>query len=221
MKNMTNKTKIIIAIVALIIIAGIVVIATKGFNFDLRTKPTNRIQLYIQKEFDMQDIKNIVNEVMPNEKVMLQKVELFEDSVAITANEITDEQKQAIIDKVNEKYELEISADSTVTQAIPNTRLRDLVKPFVLPFALATAIALVYMAIRYRKQNAIKVVLMTLLYLVVAEAVLISLIAITRVPMGRVTMPAVLVVYVVTLWAVTAKYESALSASKAESEKKN
>ncbi|MEI3394135.1 MAG: hypothetical protein V8R82_00115 [Clostridia bacterium] len=39
---------------------------------------------------------------------MIQKVEVFEDSVSITAKDITDEQKQSIIDKVNEKYETEL-----------------------------------------------------------------------------------------------------------------
>ena len=41
---------------------------------------------------------------MPKTKTIIQKVEVFEDTVSITAKEISEEQKQNIITKVNEKY---------------------------------------------------------------------------------------------------------------------
>ena len=109
MKNITKKQKMIFIILAVIIIAGIAVISTIGFNLELKMQETKKIELYIQKDFEISDIKNIVKEVIPDESIIIQKVEVFEDSVSITAKDITDEQKQSIIYKVNEKYLLVVS----------------------------------------------------------------------------------------------------------------
>ena len=104
MKNITKKQKMIFIILAVIIIAGIAVISTIGFNLELKMQETKKIELYIQKDFEISDIKNIVKEVIPDESIMIQKVEVFEDSVSITAKDITDEQKQSIIDKVMDNW---------------------------------------------------------------------------------------------------------------------
>ena len=96
MKNITKKQKIIFIILAVIIIAGIAVISTIGFNLELKMQETKKIELYIQKDFEISDIKNIVKEVIPDESIIIQKVEVFEDSVSITAKDITDEQKHIL-----------------------------------------------------------------------------------------------------------------------------
>ena len=132
-----NKKTIIIALLILIVIAGVIVTLTVGLNFDLRYQDTKKIELYIGKTFEYNDIKNIVNEVMPGQDNIIQNVEVFEDSVSIIAKDITDEQKTNIINKVNEKYGTEISADSTEITKIPNTRGRDIVKPYIMPFTIA------------------------------------------------------------------------------------
>ena len=110
MKNLTKKQKIIMSIVAIIIIAGIAVVAFMGFNFDLRFQTAQKLELYLGEDFKIADIQNITKETMPNEQVIVQKVEVYGDSVSIIAKEITEEQKQKIIEKVNEKYELELKA---------------------------------------------------------------------------------------------------------------
>lgn len=216
MKDLTKKQKIVMSIVAIIIIAGIAVALAMGFNFDLRFQSTKKLELYLEKEYEISDIKNITNEVMPNEAVLLQKVEVYEDSVSIIAKEITEEQKQSIIEKVNEKYQLELNADETEIATIPNTRGRDLIKPYVVPFIIATVVILAYMAIRYRKLNWVKIILKTIAVLIIAEATLMSLIAITRIPIGRLTIPMIVTVYILTFVALTAKLEKQLEASKEE-----
>lgn len=216
MKDLTKKQKIVMSIVAIIIIAGIAVALVMGFNFDLRFQSTKKLELYLEKEYEISDIKNITNEVMPNEAVLLQKVEVYEDSVSIIAKEITEEQKQSIIEKVNEKYQLELNADETEIATIPNTRGRDLIKPYVVPFIIATVVILAYMAIRYRKLNWVKIILKTIAVLIIAEVTLMSLIAITRIPIGRLTIPMIVTVYILTFVALTAKLEKQLEASKEE-----
>lgn len=218
--NITKKTKIIAIIIAIIIIAGIAVTATIGLNYDLRYQSAQKIELYIEKDFNNSDIKNIVNEVMPNIPVIIQKVEVFEDTVSITAKEITDEQKQNIISKVNEKYGTNLSADSTEIESISNTRGRDLVKPYIFGFVMSILIILIYIAVRYMNLGVLKTLGQIILTLVLTQAVLLSVIAITRIPVGRLTMPIVVAVYLLTLIGLTTKFEKDLATKKQEKKKK-
>ena len=217
-QKMTNKTKIIIAIIAVVILAGIIITLTIGLNFDLRYQESKSIQLYLETDFDISDIKQITDEVMPGEKVIIQKVEVYEDTVNITAKDITDEQKQSLIDKVNEKYGTELSADSIAVESIPNTRGRDIIKPYIAPFVIATLIILLYMAIRYRKLGIIKALVKTVVVSVVAQATLLSVMAITRIPIGIVTIPLVITVYLLTLVGLTTYFEQQLAKNKKKEE---
>lgn len=218
MKETTKKQKMIIAIIILIIIAGIIITATMGLNFDLRFQESKKVELYLGKDFEIKDIKQITNEVMPNQYVIVQKVEVYEDSVSIIAKDINDEQKQNLVNKVNEKYGTEISNDTTEIVTIPHTRGRDLVKPYILPFAISMIIILVYMAVRYRKLGVIKTVLQTIFVCILTQVVLLSIIAITRIPVGRLTMPISVAVYLLTLVGITSNLENKLKIEN-ESEK--
>lgn len=219
MKEISKKVKILAFFIAIVMIAGIAVTLTIGLNFDLRYQETKKIQLYLEKEFELADIKQITNEVLPNQPVILQKVEVFEDTVDILARDITEEQKNDIINKVNEKYGIELSQDTVTIINIPHTRGRDIIRPYVTPFAIATIIILIYMAVRYYKLGMIKTLLKTVALLVVAQATLLSVMAIARIPIGRVTIPLVLAVYVLSLIGITTCFEKKLSEKKKEEEK--
>ena len=210
-QKMTKKSKIIIAIIALVIIVGTIVTLTIGLNFDLKYRDSKNIELYLETDFNISDIKQITDEVMPGEQVIIQKVEVYEDTVSITAKDITDKQKQSLIDKVNEKYGTTLSADSIETKNIPNTRGRDIIKPYLQPFTIATLIILVYMAIRYRKLGVIRILLKTIIVSLVAQATLLSIMAITRIPIGTVTIPLVITVYLLTLIGLTTHFEKKLT----------
>ena len=216
MKKLTKKTKVICLILAVIIIAGIIVVATTGFNVELDMQKNNRVELYLEKDFEIPDIKNITNEVFQNEPVVIQKVEVFGDSVSITANEITDEQKQQLVEKVNEKYSLELIADSIEVEQIPNEKIRDLINPYIFAFSLATGLILVYMILKYKKIGMLNILVKTLCTIVIAQATLFSVIAITRIPVGRLTIPMVIVVYLATLYTLTHSYENKLDKIKEE-----
>ena len=214
-----NKNKILIILIAIILIAGIAMIVIKGFNFELKYQNTQRVEMYLKQEFNVSDIKNITNEVLAGQTVMIQKVEVYEDMVAITSNQITDEQKTNLVQKINEKYGTELNADEIQIENIPHTRGRDIIKPYLIPFALATGIILVYVAIRYRKLGAVKVILKTAIILVVAEAVLASVIAITRLPIGKTTIPLAIAVYLLTLVCITSSLENKLKINAKKEEK--
>lgn len=221
MKEIIEKNKVLISIIAIIVVVGIIMTAVMGFNFDLKYQQAKKVELHINKEFAISDIKEITNEVLENNGVIIQKVEMFEDTASIIAKDITDEQKSNLITKINEKYGTELSAEETEIVTIPHTRGRDIVKPYIIPFLISTVIIIVYMAIRYYKLNFIKVVLETIGVLVVAQILLFSVMAITRIPIGRLTIPLMILVYVLSLLGITNKCEKDLATKKAEQEEKN
>ena len=221
MKNISKKTKIITFLVTALIIAGIIVIFKIGLNFELKYQSSKYIQLYLTKQFEISDIKQITNEVFPNQEVIIQKVEVFEESVGITTKEITEEQQTSLITKINEKYGTELGTDSIKIVNIPHTRGRDIIKPYIVPFIVATIIILIYMALRFYKLGILKTVLKTGSLLVISQAVLLSIMAITRIPIGKLTIPLVLIVYVLTLGIITVDFEKKLSDKKKEEEESN
>ena len=219
MKNISKKTKILSFLIAIIIIVGIVVTLTVGFHFDLRYQATKKITLNLATTFEVKDIKQITDESLANQEVLIQKVEIYEDMVSILAKDITEEQKTNIVNKINEKYGTELSADTIEIKSIPHARGRDILKPYILPFIIATAIILVYLAIRYHSLGTIKVIIKTGMIVVLAQLVLFSLIAITRIPIGRLTIPMVLGVYVLTLVGITSYFEKKRMQKKQEEDK--
>ena len=219
MKQFIKSKQLKIILIALVIIAGIVMIAVKGFNFDLKYQDTQRVELYLKTEFNISDIRQITDEVFGNQKVMIQKVEVFEDSVSITTTSISDEQKNNLITKVNEKYGTELTAEDTTVEDIGHTRGRDIIKPYILPFVVAVVIVLIYLGIRYYKLNIAKVIAKSIGIMVLAQVLLFSVIAITRIPIGRLTIPMVILVYLLTLFGITTKFENDLSKKKLEESK--
>ena len=201
-----NKKIIAIAILALIILAGIVVVNILGFNKQLEFKQGQSIDVYVRKEIDEKKIKEIANEVLGKEN-MVQLVEIYKDMVTIRAEQITEEQKNNIVNKIKENYEFEQTAEETVINTVPATRILDMYKHYVVPMLISGVIILAYMLIRYNKEGIIKVLLRTILIPIIAELVLLSLIAITRVPLGVYTPILVIIVYLASIVFVTKKNE--------------
>ena len=219
MKQFIKSKQLKIILIALVIIAGIVMIAVKGFNFDLKYQDTQRVELYLKTEFNISDIRQITDEVFGIQKVMIQKVEVFEDSVSITTTSISDEQKSNLITKINEKYGTELTAEDTVVEDIGHTRGRDIIKPYIIPFVIAVIVVLIYLGIRYHKLSIAKVLAKSIGIMALARILLFSVIAITRIPIGRLTIPMVILVYLLTLFGITNMFEKDLAKKKLEENK--
>lgn len=205
-----TKTKILIALIAIILIAGTVMIFTKGLAFELKYQDSQKVELNIGKTFEEKDIKSITNDVFGKQPVMIQAIEVYKDAISITTTQITDEQKTELVTKINEKYGTEISADDVTIEDISHIRGRDIIKPYIMPFSIATVIILVYLAIRYNKLNSLKVLLQTAGIIVLSQLVLLGIMAITRMGIGKVTIPAILVVYVLSTYICTRKFDTDL-----------
>lgn len=203
---MNKKLKIAITmIIACIIIVGAIITFTMGFNVDLIYSKNKQVTISIGKEFNIEDIRDIIKEVTNQNKMILEKVELYEDMVSIKLEDITNEQLEAINSKINEKYEIENSVDSLAVVENSNVRLRDLVKEYIYPIILSFVLIIVYLVVYMfinaklgNKLNIIENVIKLTLSIILSQSVLFGLIAILRIPVNRLTIPCSLTLYAIT-----------------------
>ena len=202
-----NIKIIVIAIEALVILAGIVIINIMGFNKELRFSQSERIDVYIENEADKAKVKSIVNEVLGDQNNMVQTVEIYQDMVTIRAKEITEDQKNDIVSKLKENYEFKQTAEETTIKTVPATKIVDMYKKYIVPFVVSGALVLIYMAIRYYKKGIWKVLARTICMPVLAELFLLAVIAIARIPLGRFTPVLVIGMYIASITGVVIENE--------------
>lgn len=214
--------KIVYAVLAVIIIIGIIMIATVGFNVDVIYSNHREVKVYVGKDYDIYEINQIVNEVIPDEKIVINGVEKFNDSFVIKAKNISDEQIENLKQKISEKYEIseENKTNMITIYDVGNLRIRDVIRPYVVPVIIATVIILVYMAVRYKKLGAVKVILQEIVVLAIAGALLLSIICITRCPVNRLFIPSGLTVYILTIITTNLQFSKQLENIKEKEEKK-
>ena len=66
------KNKILVGL-AIVIIIGIIIITFLGFNVDICYRNYNLVDIKIGQDFNINDIKQITNEVFPKKSVEIQK----------------------------------------------------------------------------------------------------------------------------------------------------
>lgn len=208
MKN--NNTKLLAILIAIILIVGVTMIFTKGLTFELKYQDSKKVEINLGKTFEEKDIKEITNEVFGNQPVRIQAIEVYKDAVSITTTEITEEQKSNLVTKINEKYETELNDNDVTIEEVAHTRGRDIIRPYVIPFVISTAIILVCLAIRYYKLNTIKVLAQSAGIIILAQMVLLCIMAITKMPIGIFTIPAILLVYIISTYICTTKFDEDL-----------
>ena len=200
------KKKICI-IIALILILGTVLTLTVGLNVSLDYSAHTMVEVPLQKEFLISDIKAITKEVFPQGKIEIQKASEFEDMIFIKVEGLTDEQKSLLCQKINEKYGTEIKVEEILVEQVANTRLRDVIKPYIIPVIITTIAILIYMGIKFKKQGVLNIVLQTSTLVVVSQWLFLSLLVITRYPINRIVIPAGLMIYLAVLLVLNYLYE--------------
>lgn len=219
MKLSENK-KIVILGLILLVIAGIIVVALKGFNVNLMLSQHESVDFVIGKEFNISDIESICKDVFGDKKVILRKIELFDDAINVNVLSITDDEKQNFIDKMNEKYETQYTVEDLTISTVPNVRIRDLIKIYIKPVCISAAIIVVYIFIRFKKINPLKIVVKTIFIIISTEAALASLIAITRIPLSAIIINLMLLIALLELLLSLYKAEKKYLKLKNSDEKK-
>lgn len=205
---MKPKNKIIITsiIISLIIIAGIATIILWGFNKELKYQEGQKIDIYIEKQVDAKKIKEIADEVLGMHNIV-KIVEVYQDMVTIKATNISEDDKNDIVNKVKEIYEFNQTAEATTIDTVPATKIIDMYKQYILPFVISIILVSIYMGIRYYKNGILKVLSKSIFIPLIAELILLSWIAIARIPVGRFTPMLVILIYVISVIYVTRKNE--------------
>lgn len=204
---MKANNKIILLGLCLLIVAGIVVVTLTGFNVSLMYQKHESISLYIAKQIDLNEIKSICKEVFKGKEVVVKEVEIFEDSVNISVESITDEEKNNLITKINEKYQTEILADDVEVDSNAKIRIRDIIKPYIKPVLISTVLIIAYMIIRFRKMKVLELLGKIGIIIVLTELALASIIAITRMPVSPIIINLLTVVAVIELLVYINKLE--------------
>lgn len=207
MKEQKNANKILFMIAVIIILIGAIVCAIKGFKIELLYASRQEFMVSSSTELDTAKIEEIAESVLGNKKVKVQELERFGNAVEIVSTEITEEEKENIINKINEEYSSDISKDDINIISVPNTRIRDILKPYILPGIITFVASLLYFVMIYHKIGLKKVLLKGILVPVMVELTYYSIIAITRIPFGRVVNAISIGLYVISLGALAVCFQ--------------
>ena len=263
---MDKKKKIMAIIIALIIVVGIIVVATKGFNVSLYLKSHTILSYTFDQAIEKSDVKEICKEVFGSKNFDVRMVEVFDDSVYIISETITEEEQEQLLEKLSslnsnesETEEVEESTETeetienseeiesteieeTTEEAVEsetdesteeveetssteddanyyiyydsNVELFDLVKPYILPLAVAAIIVILCMIVRYKILKSEKVIKKTLLFIaesIVLLLVLLSIIAIFRIPVNTWMLPfliLLMLIYIVIRFEIEIRKKS-------------
>lgn len=209
-KKTKMKNKLLYILIAIVIIAGIVVGYTAKFKFSLAYDDSIRVEMYIGKDYTKADVEAIAKDAFGTNEVLVQEVEFFKDSVAITVRESDDEKLNNLVAKVNEKYGTTLAKDDLTVVDVPHYRGRDIMSNYIVPIAISAVLIIVYSIIRFRKIELAKVVAKLLIWPIIVEALYLSILAIARIPISYYTLPLGIILAVITLTIITYKNEKKL-----------
>ena len=188
------KIKTLLAIAILIIVAGIIMVATLGFNVDLKYQDVKQIEIGLETEYNIEDIRQITNEVFENKKVEIREVEAFGTVVGIRVKEATEEQINLLLEKTNQKYGTENTTDTIRVKDVPRLRIREMLIPYILPVTITVLATIIYAWIGTKNW---KTMLQLLLEYIIIGGVYFSIIAITRIPINEITIVVAFMILIV------------------------
>lgn len=203
-----GSKKIVLLGVILLIIAGIVVVALKGVKVSLVVQQHEEINIYTGKPTEINVVKDICKEVFENKQVIVKGIDTFTDAFSINVESITNEEKTALIEKFNEKIGVNITLEDVSEKTVSNIRVRDIVRPYFKPVTISVILIAVYIVIRFRKENALKLLGKITGIIILTEAVIFSVIAVLRIPLLPIIVNIMFVIGIVELCAYIYKLEN-------------
>lgn len=182
-----------------------VAIDSKNISEDELKNLFTKLNERYQKSYDIKDLK---------------KNDILVEQNATSVSSMTDDEVVTLIATIKEKYNLEYTKeelqDTTTLIRMTNVgkiSMYDMLKGFVSPVIISLAIIVVYFAVRYRKlyKNAwIFEPVKLFIRMILSQAFLIGVIAITRIPVSQYIAPLLLLVWVLQLVSETVKNEKIL-----------
>lgn len=212
------KNKILYGIIAIILIAGIAAFFIHGFNIGNVYGSYTKIGLYIETGVNKEEVRQIVNESFENSEYQMQDVEYFGEMVLITLPQVSDEQIDTFLAKINEKYSLEYTKEDLDIFNMPALTFYEVAEPYIWPVTISIVLGIAYMAIRYYSLGVIKVIGKTILSILIIQALAVSLYLIFNLPIDLSIVPTVLFGLGIALLYTANKNNQLLDIKKEESE---
>ncbi len=184
--KLNGMKKIVLLGIILLVLAGCFVVALKGFKVALITQKHESITLIIGKEINIKDIKDICKEVFGDKNFILRGVDNFDDAVNVRVESITNEEKDLLAHKLNEKYDTNYVGETMTVDFNSNVRIRDIIKPYVKPVVISSALIIAYILIRFKNREVMKKIGITAVVILITEAIIASVISIVRIPLSTV-----------------------------------
>lgn len=97
------KSKILYILMIIAVIFGIVVISIKDFNYSTEFSDHKRIEISLDKTFEINDMKKIAKDSIKSDSI-IKKSTLFGTTVIIETKKVSDDEISKLLTKVNEKY---------------------------------------------------------------------------------------------------------------------
>lgn len=187
-----NQLVIMIGLIAI----SLVIVIWQGTPVGLEYTENTSLMIDLGKEFSIADIKKITSEVFPKQTVIIKPVEEYNEVVQITVKSVNEEQLEALTNKINETFELEKEVGDIVVTNHANYKIRDLVRPYVIPVITATLIILVYELIRFKKLGWKNVLLTSIMPIISLQVLLACAYEIFRFQINQITMIISMTLYI-------------------------
>ena len=213
------KKKIFYAILICIIIAGVIVIATMGLRTDITYSKNVSLHMNLENEYSKAEVEEVAKEVFAGERMLVQQVDYYKNIFYVTVSqdvENLDGKVEELVNKLNEKFELQLKKENIVKVYQPKIKLSSVLTPYLVPMAISMIIVLAYVMIRFRKIGIWKTLGLYVLIAIVSELLYLSILAICRIPINRLVTPIGLAIYVIVVTTVTAKQEKKLNSYQEE-----
>ena len=231
-----KKNKLILFVLALILLAGIIIVCLKGFKVSLDLRAHDTLKFVFDKKFEMSDITKACDEVFKDKEYKIKTVEVFSDAIYIISPEITESEEESLLEKLDELYPSD-NKESDSTNEVSNEteettvgtedssetteetifdklekgskydlyhdskiRIRDVIKPYIIPSIICAVIIAIYVGIKYRKLgNGLVVVCKLFGELLIILLEIMSIIAIARIPFTPTVIPIVMFIIIISL----------------------
>ena len=210
-----KKILAILIVLLIIIIAGLTVMFVKGMNYGLNYGENTTIRINIDASIEKNDIKNIVTEVFGKAN-NIKTVNNLDNNILITAKTSSEEQLNSLVSKINEKYGLEMTTSDLNVSYNPKIDIIDLINPYIMPVVLTSLLILVYFMFKYKKLGILKVTICTLIFIIGAQILYLSVYSCTRLPINEFTMPISMMLFIVSIIILTEFFEKRTESTKKE-----
>lgn len=208
MKN--NQTLRVIGVLILLLAIGIGIIAMNKFQYNVNYSKNVRLEIYLGKNFETNDILAMARNIYENQEVVVQKAGVFQDSIAITVKSVEEEQNAELISKINEKYETELTVEDIDIYYNSNVRGRDLIEPYLLVSTIAGLLILVFFAVRYYRLGILRVIGSLIGVGVGTQILYLTLMSICNMPVNSITIVSGIAILIFCMMYLSANYEKAL-----------